>query len=93
MRQRVCHFLILAWRKEGFTARRILRSLKDWLRKKVEAVLWDEIEEENQLLISEKKKAMERDSRLPENAAHSELDEYITESEIQLKVKQLSNSM
>ena len=42
--------------------------------------------------MSEKKKAREKDVA-KENAAHSDLDELITETELQVKVKQLSSSM
>lgn len=71
--------------------------MKDWSKKRVFRAYPDEIEEENQMYISDKKKQRERETLRKnnslENANHTELQEHISDNELQLKLKRLESSM
>ena len=67
------------------------------MRKRVQSCYLDEIEEENQMYISDKKKQREMESlrrRISlENANNTELQEHIYDNELQLKLKKLETCM
>lgn len=68
-----------------------------WSKKRVMSNNLDEIDEENQMYISDKKKQKERETLRKnfslENANHTELQEHISDNELQLKLKRLETSM